>query len=165
MTHPLITDEAVKSAAKSLPRYVDENAVAPYLRAALDAFVAHHEGERPCERCSADPWIGCPACGGTGKQREDRVVMEEPTRADERQAILEASVRAWQGEPPRCEDDCEGMGRACRACAVNDIHGRVERTERAKVISEVVAAIEALPTDAGIADALGAVEREFRGDR
>lgn len=75
MNHKLLTDEAVADAALRC-------AGPKTARDILAAFIAHHEGERDCERCGGtgreefQPGAShtCDDCGGTGKVRDDKLV-------------------------------------------------------------------------------------------
>ena len=81
----LITDEAVEAATGGV--YPDAHA-----RDILAAFIAFHEGERLCYGDDDCAMYSCVRCGGTGKVRDDNVVMEKPTRADERAKVLSEVV-------------------------------------------------------------------------
>lgn len=88
MTHKLLTDEvllaAVAAGQEAAHQRRAKGEVIMIVLAALKAAFAKIEGERQCERCGPDgTWKGrskfggdpCPDCNGTGKVRDDRLVL------------------------------------------------------------------------------------------
>ena len=140
----LITDEAVEAATGGL--YPDSHA-----RDMLAAFIAHHEGERPCERCGGAGYFDfnnkpdpnapelCPDCGATGKVREDRLVKLSEAREIVLAELLESD------SPDRLV--------------------RYAKKVRAKVISEVVDWVRDYHEREVRAPSAWEIEREFGGDR